>query len=739
MRHLRSIPFLLAAATIAAQSPRTKTPDAEHPIRVDAGSRAARRWANVLHDDPGSGTLWSSGTTWKASFGPDGFTFVPFFGSEAPRNFPVGFRVVTATVDGQDLALSPTAKATRTGDRVTLDRGVLREVYDLSLDHVEQSFVIDTTLRGDVHLTVAVTTDLIEDAVRPGLQFANELGHVWYGDAFVVVDGSKHPIRTTWDGASLHFVVPAALRGDGPVVIDPLVGTYAPIGGTPARPEAHPDVSFDQSSGVYLVVWENWYSAFDCDIFTELFDWTGAPIPNSTAAIDFSSDAYLSPAVANLNVNGHFLIVCSARKPGQWNGRSMIYGRTRAMSSGTPTSPEILISDTQYGNDDHVQPDVGGDPEALDPTNKWCVVWTQLAPTNALFRLRLVDAAGQPGITQGVSAPGYDLWNVRISSGNGHGQVATPRWGYAIGAQASSNGDQDVMIGTIGLDSGPYPSHWITGSDTDAFPSISSPLAGSAGRTHFLATFERHSAPSAQALVLTLDPALTNPVVSGPFDLTQMFGYGHLNVAAETDGVRFAVTSSVVGGNNTSAIATIALTPQNTLVEHEGQRVLPGRPVFGRLTSLHVSGGGPTTYMSVYEDWTYNPKEVLVTRYQGHAPGFQLVQRPFGCGGLSAQWIGEPLLAHTFQVVVASATPHLPAFVLARPLPVPVALCPTCTLGVHLDAPILVDVGSPIFTLAIPADPTLLDETFGLQAFGIDGGTCLGSLSFSDLFEFTIR
>src|SRR5690606_20321402 len=101
-------------------------------------------------DTPGDGRIWAVGATFKASFGPDGFVYVPFFGSDAPRNYPVKFALRAVRVGGESVPFAATANATRDARRVTFDRGPVREIYDLDVDSVEQTFVVDSGLAGDV-------------------------------------------------------------------------------------------------------------------------------------------------------------------------------------------------------------------------------------------------------------------------------------------------------------------------------------------------------------------------------------------------------------------------------------------------------------------------------------------------------------------------------------------------------------------------------------------------------------
>ena len=77
----------------------------------------------LAYDEPGDGQLWVLGRDYKASFGPDGATFVPFLGSDAPRTYPVHMRLEEASLGGEALVLKDAAQYERNGDSVTLSRG----------------------------------------------------------------------------------------------------------------------------------------------------------------------------------------------------------------------------------------------------------------------------------------------------------------------------------------------------------------------------------------------------------------------------------------------------------------------------------------------------------------------------------------------------------------------------------------------------------------------------------------
>src|SRR6185503_88674 len=47
----------------------------------------------TCYDQAQDGTVLAATDSWKASFDQQGPTFIPFLGSDAPRNFPASFRL----------------------------------------------------------------------------------------------------------------------------------------------------------------------------------------------------------------------------------------------------------------------------------------------------------------------------------------------------------------------------------------------------------------------------------------------------------------------------------------------------------------------------------------------------------------------------------------------------------------------------------------------------------------------
>ena len=88
--------------------------------QVALGNQATDR---VHFDQPHrDGSLWALGRSWKASFDQTGSTVIPFFGSLAPRNFPLRLEVARASVGGKPLTLT-TGQPSVTGTTVRTNRG----------------------------------------------------------------------------------------------------------------------------------------------------------------------------------------------------------------------------------------------------------------------------------------------------------------------------------------------------------------------------------------------------------------------------------------------------------------------------------------------------------------------------------------------------------------------------------------------------------------------------------------
>ncbi|HLU37834.1 MAG TPA: hypothetical protein VK081_00520, partial [Planctomycetota bacterium] len=464
----------------------------------------ANRWADglagladqVLFDAPGDGRIWALAATYKASFGAEGFTYVPFFGSQAPRNYPVRFVVRGVRVGGVALQLAKDAKVVRDGARVSLLRGPVREVYDLAPRSVEQTFVVDGDLPGDVEVEVEVVTDLVEDRARDGLQFGNELGFVEYGSACLVRGTERTAIASVFVDGVLRLVVPAAQRGPGAVIIDPIITTSSLTRTTVAS--ELPDVAYDATTDRWAVVWANVFSQTDHDIVAELRTGRGESIAGSYRSIDATTTSHSWPRIANLNAADRFLITMERHDSQGSGAQYSVWSRTLEAASPFPVGPMVQISPN--ASVDQKSADVGGDPGT--GTN-WAVVWLHGTDVHA----RLVDASGTPSSPViPIERTSAVCINPQISLSNGNGQVAQPHWCIVYMNQASGS-NWDVYGATLAPDGTVTRPHGpiAVAASNDLYTYVSSPLVDGRTKPVFLVSYERQEASGPEMIAVGID------------------------------------------------------------------------------------------------------------------------------------------------------------------------------------------------------------------------------------------
>ncbi|MEZ6021540.1 MAG: hypothetical protein R3F17_16015 [Planctomycetota bacterium] len=260
MAPARTLPTSLPGAPMALDA------DEPDPGSMDyaPGTAAMTQVAHDLRD----GTLWGLGHNYKASFDARGFTFIPFLGSDAEHNWPLSLSLDAVTYGGERIELQAGGSAVRTGDRWSLDRGAVDVVYDLSLDGVEQSFVLDVTPSDrDLTLTLDVQSELQPQREGDGWSFATGRGGVTYQHA-LVYDAAGHQLDLDIDmrGGDLQLTVPAEFMRSAvaPVVVDPFLATFQVYGGYP-HSNTHPDVAYIETSNRFAFCYQSAWSATDRD------------------------------------------------------------------------------------------------------------------------------------------------------------------------------------------------------------------------------------------------------------------------------------------------------------------------------------------------------------------------------------------------------------------------------------------------------------------------------------------
>jgi hypothetical protein len=672
----------------------------------------------LVFDAPGDGRLWAAGETYKASFGAEGFVYIPFLGSDAPRNFPVQFVLRSVRVAGRDVAFDACAPATRAGARVTFDRGLVREVYDLTPRSVEQTFVVEGALPGDVDLEIEVTSDLVEDAAQAGLQWRNHLGQVDYGTAYVVCGTEKREIASAVFGRTLRLHVPASKRGSGPVVIDPILTTRQL---TPTQRSSEiPDVAYDATTDRWAVTWVHLFSATDHDVVAELRTGNGDPIAGTFKVIDLSTDSYSWPRIANLNRADRFLIAMERYRPQDPpNQQFTVWGRT--LDAVAPFSTSALIPISPASTADQLSVDVGGDS---GNGTRWTVVWRH---GNDIHARQVFADASLASNTIPIESTSAACISPQISLSNGNGLTGRPCWCivYSLWVSDTNWDVYGAVLDNNGVILAPHsPIH--RASTNDPYTYVSSPLTDAGPVPAFLVSYERQvSPPEMMAKVIDANFATVVPEVN----LTRRYGFSGIYCRVESDGIRFAASCQI---GTTMRIGTLAMVAGD-LVLHETLQDM-GTGDSPAIASRRSGGGAPTEYGVVF-DTTNAPARATLVLYQGRAPAGGVSRRSTNCG-LGINYNGRPFLGEQITFTLTNTGSDLPGFVVGFPAPA-LQLCGNCNLGLDLTKA-MIPFPAPM-SLVLPRDPIFVGATLSAQGYAIGSGACFGGLRVSDTYDLTIQ
>jgi hypothetical protein len=410
--------------------------------------------AKVFHDVDAAGDLWARGARWKMRFGAQGAIFLPLFGPGQERHHPLALSPASVRLGTLELLFERTAAPLRDGDRVSFDRGPLREVYDLASEGVEQSFVFPVVPRGgDLSLVLETGSDLDggQDA-EGGVELRHPLGRLAYSQA-VAVDGlgRRLPLETRLAGSALEIRVPSAFLAlaQAPLLIDPLLSVTELEGSTYV--DWNPDVSFDATELRWLVVWERVVTVKDSDVAYKLLDDAGAVI--SGGYLNLDAERWINPVVANLSSKNMFYV--AAEVPAV-SGTSAIKGRALSAAAAAGSSGGTVYQLSQGKSwpvglpqppvHSH-SPMVGGDPSPDVAHGTFCVVWWEQVGSISGIRFRRVDGKGIPLGAQAalLSAGGSVGYYPAISASNDAAE-----WTVAYSQQTS--GGERLVLARIGWD-----------------------------------------------------------------------------------------------------------------------------------------------------------------------------------------------------------------------------------------------------------------------------------------------
>src|SRR5262249_47257316 len=151
------------------------------------------------------------GRNWKARFSNDGASFIPFLGSDAPRDSPVVLRVTAVRVGDRALTFAQAVAPERTENTIRYTRGSFEERYEARLEGLEQRFVLQKfESRDDMVVPCAFEGEPPAREADGAIQFSNERGGVRLSDA-VALDarGRTMPIVAHLRNGAIELCVPA--------------------------------------------------------------------------------------------------------------------------------------------------------------------------------------------------------------------------------------------------------------------------------------------------------------------------------------------------------------------------------------------------------------------------------------------------------------------------------------------------------------------------------------------------
>ncbi|MCI0589254.1 MAG: hypothetical protein L0323_20760 [Planctomycetes bacterium] len=694
----------------------------------------------VFLDEPGDGAIWARGPSYKASFSAMGFTYIPFLGTEAPRNFPVRFTPSFVGFGEANLLAGGAPVPERVGEnRVVYDHGAFQEIYEVRLEGVEQLFVLPSRAgEGDLLVRMQVETDLDFVGVEEGKHLFEMpgLGGVRYGEAIALDAGAAvRPATVGYEGGFLEVRVPSSSVAGAsyPLTIDPVISTFSIAPGNFVQ--FNPDVSFDPGTGLtsarYVYTWEHAFSASDHDIWSRVRTIWGTL--GAYVAQDVTTADWRKPANADNNLHDRVLVVAEVYG---FLGTRYIRGRTFSPITNANVSAQFDIEPNYLSLDSH-SPDVGGDPRSWTGS-LFSVVWQADSVFPVFFndiRFKTVHATAlQLGTTYDTTS--INNKNPSISKGCGlvdpHWYVA---WEYAIasdvhinGAVLSPDGTVDAFLDQITPFGGSYERNPDVAS-TGSAALVVYEVAGNIGGAYLTGSA---ASPSTVSTDLTLgepdsDPAEVqrNPTV-GVDDCRFAYAYAesYNNSATDYD-IRLAAVRPTSSG--------FAWDQGHVYVANAFTTALEDHP---KIVSRWTGGGSGPEYAVVFDDnntpgtaWY----EIHAALYEAHSGALTTATVPTSCGAppptIAAS--GTSALNGTLSVQATAGQGGSLLLLIGPPGATP--LCAgtgSCAIGTSLFPPIVLAGGS--ITGTNPCLSSLVGGAIAFQAaefgVGLAGGCVLPGL-----------
>lgn len=568
--------------------------------------------ASVLFDVSHGSTVWARGETYKAGFDAQGAQFIPFLGSEAPRNFPISFALCAVEIGGEALPLAVPSAPHLEGSTISYDRGSLVELYRAEPDSLEQLFRFDALPRGgELLLRIGVETELAPLADAGGLRFFGEHGGARYGTAIAFdARGRSADAPVAWVDGAIEIRVGADFLAAAtpPLRIDPLVTTLA-IDHSPAD-DRRPDVAYDASLDVYAVCWERRFSMSDVDVEGRILDGAGGVVREF--AIDATPASLTQPKLANIDALDRFLVATIRGDPS-----GPIDGRILDLAGGSFTigPPVELLHYPEC-----LALDLGGDPGSTSPRH-FCLVAQDWDPGwgSMFLDLRIVHEDGTPGPSSYLGSDELSYMNPHVSRAIGGPADGDATWMLLVERGFPGFGTEELIQLRVHTDADTSGFTWIP--IADFAEGIAQVLDAASGPPIAVTVREHRPAPGQSQLIarVTRNQMFGPDTIVGPdstalYEAASVDGDGSSVVIAHTERLSSGATA-VYAASYVLEGLSLQLTERELLWSSNADQVAP------RIVSNRSSGGAPGRFAAVWQDGPTPSGDVSGAFYDTPGPG----------------------------------------------------------------------------------------------------------------------
>lgn len=704
----------------------------------------------VLFDRPTAGQLWAMGNDWKASFDRTGFTFLPFLGSEAPRNFPLRVELRSVTVGAEPLSLQP-GEPILDGTVVRTDRGPLVETLATAMHGVEQSFVFASLPnRGAIAVDLQFASELVSEQDGPNLRFSGPHGGIAYRDAIAIdATGKRLPLVIEHTPRGARIEIPAAFVESAvlPLVLDPWF--LASYGFTPGvgtgELQRWPDVAVLQSPDTNALVWQRQWSVADQDCFG-LVALTGFFPTVHYVTIDFTSANWLGPRLASNASARNFLVVAQIDDQA---GTSWIGGRIFDELGGTASYFDIERGGVVGLAGNKFRPDVGGDPFASQPAYYTVVFEHEVAVGNHDIYYKQIEPSGllRNALPSPLATTPVDETYPTISSSNRF-EAWRVAWQSTYLAPPF---DQDVHVAHLGwAGTVTVPPYVAAGSVfEETRPSISSWADPMLLGDRFAVLAYEMEMGGQRDIACVVHDAYGTALAGENLNWLEAGGIyqgrNQIFPEVDSDGRRFFVGYSEFSGTDYDVFTSCLRFVQGSgggslLVDDERDDLLntPGVDDYWCRVAAFAGGGGATSSTFAVTNVAIGTNEVRIFYWGAWQDGAAHAVRNTGCGvpiTSSLGWNNGQISLGTTVTFSASAFAAMFGFPTTIPLNGILPNC-NCTLGAELGGgpPIFMP---PTFAFTIPLTIDWIGTTLSVQWMGI-GTSCLGGLDLSNTLDVTV-